>query len=309
MKSCSWTKLLLDKSAETAKFDDPSLHDAVGSAFFRLPPGKDAQMVCEDFLTEVYRFVIKNLKMGMTPEIFDVTPMECYLTVPAIWTDKARAATRDAAVAAGFGSRIFDSIQMTAEPEAAAFAALKKDLRPGSVNAVKLGDNVLILDCGGGTMDITMYSIRKTFPNLEFDEICVGIGGKCGSTYIDRNFLMLMARRFGQAFEDVPMKRKGPGSEFMKCFEKDYDEDEASVMLSKRDLECLFEPVVDDILRLLSQQVRSALRGNAKRINEIYILGLVVLVGGFGSSDYLKGAIDAWCAKNGGIKCIRSEFW
>ncbi len=138
MVSCSWTKLLLDTSVETTEFDDPSLRDATGSSLFHLPLGKDAQMVCQDFLTEVYRFVVGNLKMRMTPEVFDMTPIECYLTVPAIWADKARAATWDAAKAAGFGSRPFDKIRMIAEPEAAAIAALRKDLRPGSVNAVKV---------------------------------------------------------------------------------------------------------------------------------------------------------------------------
>jgi hypothetical protein len=138
MEACSWTKLLLDTSAETAEFDDPSLRDAAGSALFRLPPEKDAQTVCRDFLTELYRFVVDSLQMRMTPEIFALTPMECYLTVPAIWTDRAKSATREAARAAGFGSRRGDSIFMVPEPEAAAIAALRKDLRPGSVNAVKV---------------------------------------------------------------------------------------------------------------------------------------------------------------------------
>ncbi|KAH6612882.1 hypothetical protein B0J18DRAFT_447382 [Chaetomium sp. MPI-SDFR-AT-0129] len=317
MASCSWTKLLLDTSAETSEFDDPSLRNATGSALFHLPRGKDAQMVCQDFLTEVYRFVVDNLKMRMTPEVFDMTPIECYLTVPAIWADKARSTTWEAAKAAGFGSRPFDEIRMIAEPEAAAIAALRKDLRPGSVNAVKAGDNVLILDCGGGTVDITTYTIRKTFPSIEFDEICVGVGGKCGSTYIDRNFLNLMTRRFGAAFENVPPRRKSPGSEFMASFEKakqsfgtsendtfdiypidlqgdfaeeHYDEDEAAVTLSRADMKELFDPVVEDILRLVGQQS-------------------IVLVGGFGNSDYLKRELDAWCAINGRIKCIRPNFW
>jgi molecular chaperone DnaK (HSP70) len=329
MTSCSWTKLLLDTSAETAEFDDPSLRDAAGSALFHLPRGKDPQMVCQDFLTEVYRFVVGNLKMRMTPEVFNMTPMECYLTVPAIWTDKARTATWMAAKAAGFGSRPLDVIRMIAEPEAAAIAALRKDLRPGSVNAVKVGDNTLILDCGGGTVDITTYTIRKTFPSIEFDEICVGIGGKCGSTYIDRNFFQLMSRRFGSAFEDVPLRRKGPGSEFMASFEKakqsfgttendsfevypidmqgefgqdHYDEDEAAVILSRRDMEEIFDPVVKDVLRLVSQQVDYSLHSKGKRITSI------VLVGGFGNSDYLKRKLDAWCTTNGGIKCIRPNF-
>lgn len=45
------------------------------------------------------------------------------------------------------------------------------------------------------------------------------IGGKCGSTAIDRNFYRLMSERFGDDFDSLPLKRRGPGSEFMKKFE------------------------------------------------------------------------------------------
>jgi len=133
------TKLLLHTSAETAEFDDPSIRDAVGSeAFFHLPNGKSSQQVCQDYLTHVYRFVTNNLKSRMTAAIFDVTPMECYLKMPAIWADKAQVATQAAAMAAGFGSRPFGMIHMITEPEAAAIAALMHDLRPGSLHAAQV---------------------------------------------------------------------------------------------------------------------------------------------------------------------------
>ncbi|KAK0727832.1 hypothetical protein B0T26DRAFT_748130 [Lasiosphaeria miniovina] len=125
-------------SENNTEFDDPSLREATGSALFHLPPGKDAQMVCQDFLVEVYRFVVHNLQIRMTPQVFKMTPVEYYLTIPAMWTDKARSATLEAAKAAGFGSRKINSIHMIPEPEAAAIAALKKDLRPGSVNVISV---------------------------------------------------------------------------------------------------------------------------------------------------------------------------
>jgi hypothetical protein len=95
---------------------------------------------------------------------------------------------------------------------------------------------------------------------MELISLLIFEGGKCGSTYIDRNFLKLMTQRFGSAFENVLPRRKGPGSEFMASFEKakqsfgtsendsfdiypidmqgefaqeHYDEDEAAVILSK----------------------------------------------------------------------------
>jgi hypothetical protein len=45
---------------------------------------------------------------------------------------------------------------------------------------VQVGDGVLVCDCGGGTVDITTYTIIHTKPMLEFEELLVGVGGKCG---------------------------------------------------------------------------------------------------------------------------------
>jgi hypothetical protein len=44
-------------------------------------------------------------------------------------------------------------------------------------------------------------------------------GGKCGSTYIDRNLHTLLSKRFGSKFDDLPFSQKGPGSRFMASFE------------------------------------------------------------------------------------------
>ena len=68
-------------------------------------------------------------------------------------------------------------------------------------------------------MDITTYSITRVVPELEFSELLIGQGGKCGSTYIDRLFLRWMSRTFGAAFDMLPFERKGPGSRFMRDFE------------------------------------------------------------------------------------------
>lgn len=38
------------------------------------------------------------------------------------------------------------------------------------------GENILVCDAGGGTVDISTYKIVATTPSLVFDEICVGIG-------------------------------------------------------------------------------------------------------------------------------------
>lgn len=146
-----------------------------------------------------------------------LAPFEFWFTVPAIWSDAAKAATRNAACEAGFGSRRGDEIYMVPEPEAAAIATIKYLAEDDNVQP---GDGILVCDCGGGTVDITTYTIISIQPMLDLEELLVGTGGKCGSTYIDRLFLDWMSEKFGAAFDDLPAKKKGPGSKFMQDFER-----------------------------------------------------------------------------------------
>jgi hypothetical protein len=34
----------------------------------------------------------------------------------------------------------------------------------------------MIVDCGGGTVDLTTYSVTAVYPVLSFEELVVGIG-------------------------------------------------------------------------------------------------------------------------------------
>lgn len=44
-------------------------------------------------------------------------------------------------------------------------------------------------------------------------------GGKCGSTYIDRELIEWMEEKFGDDYKKLPWEKKGPASRFMKDFE------------------------------------------------------------------------------------------
>lgn len=220
--SCSWTKLQLDNDSKEDEHDDPRLKEAaskVDGAIFHVPQEKKPADVCEDYLRHLYEFFVKRLQeKGTNLLVFNQTPMDCYITVPAVWSDKARALTLKAAKAAGFGNREGDTMQLIPEPEAAALTVLKRAIEE-NLHPPKTGENFLVCDCGGGTVDINTYKIIDTSPNLEFDELCTGKGGKCGSTYLDREMLKLLESRFGAAFRKVPVKSRGPGSPFMESWE------------------------------------------------------------------------------------------
>ncbi|KAJ8069445.1 hypothetical protein OCU04_003099 [Sclerotinia nivalis] len=217
--SCSWTKLLLDKNAVKGEDDDITSKTNIDEGMMHLPPHRNANGVCEDYLRELYICFAADAKKKLGADVFKMSPLDCWITLPAIWSDEAKEATLNAAREAGFAKNSFDEIHTIAEPEAAAISTLKELAAPGTPNAVQSGDNIMICDCGGGTVDITTYTVTSVVPKLEFKELCIGTGGKCGSTYIDRHLHAMLSERFGDAFTAVPYSRKGPGSKLMNTWE------------------------------------------------------------------------------------------
>jgi hypothetical protein len=134
----TWTKLLLDKDARPADYDDPTLHDVFGSGMLRLPPGKSAEAVCEDYLRGLHHYLMGVLRKRFGHDVVQMTPIECWISVPALWSDKATALTRQAAVAAGFASRAGDSVNIVREPEAAALTVLKPHLSSRAASPLKV---------------------------------------------------------------------------------------------------------------------------------------------------------------------------
>ncbi|TID18547.1 heat shock 70 kDa protein 12A [Venturia nashicola] len=335
MDSYSWMKLLLDKDTKLTKFDDSNLLDSLsrlsvtsGQGILQLPYGKTATEVCSDFLQGIYEYTMSELERIQSPAVIKITPIEFWVTVPATWSDKAKKATKNAALRAGFGSRKEDEVFMITEPEAAAVATLSSLNIEGVHHQIKPGDGILVCDCGGGTVDINTYIIKSTQPHLEFEELVTGLGGKVGSTFIDRQFHHWMSSRFGQDFDNLPAKKKGPGSRFMKEFESlkrdfggtrnaqmkfevplvmksvvystHYDMDECMVKFTKTDMESFFKPSISKILDLLEEQTT---QGNAAMPREKKIK-TIILVGGFGDSQYLNDALRLWCKHNGGLTLI-----
>ncbi|KAM3557081.1 hypothetical protein ARSEF4850_005239 [Beauveria asiatica] len=323
MKSCSLTKLLLDKSALLSDFDDCSVYDASTNDLMRLPEGKTAKEVATSYLRQMYNMFEKSKKELFGSMNLDELPVEFWLTVPASWSEKAKLLTKAAAMEAGFGNRTIDQVMLISEPEAAAQYTLKSSFHHLEA-FVQKNTGVMVCDCGGGTVDITTYEIEEVQPLLKLREIAVGIAGKCGATFVDRNFFKLMADRFGEAFTDLDPEQIGPGSTFMNQFEqrkKDfsygninrrahriplfmpalkytsrtetfYEKRSSSILLTHGDLMDIFKPVVKKIIFLIEDQVY-----RTKELGETRI-STIVLVGGFASSPYPRESIQDWCDEN-----------
>lgn len=141
MVSCAWTKLLLDGQSQITKHDDLELRNPLETGSLRLPRGrvnKNAPEVCQDFLHEMYKHLLDRISAQIGESFLKATPMDCCLTVPAVWSDRAQDLTRAAAKAAGFGSRPGDHIYVISEPEAAAIATLKRYMMPHAPNPPKV---------------------------------------------------------------------------------------------------------------------------------------------------------------------------
>ncbi|KAF5250267.1 hypothetical protein FANTH_4544 [Fusarium anthophilum] len=320
MKTYAWTKLLLDDQALTTEYDDPDLNKAAGNGLMRLPAGRTAKDVVTEYLKGMHSMYRKAVIEKIGEDILEEMPVDFWLTVPATWTERAKLITRAAALDAGFASRPIDRLSLITEPDAAAHMALKS-----SIHHVEdlIDAGVMVCDLGGGTVDITTSEIVRKSPSLKLREIAIGAGGKCGGTFVDRNLYKLLSERFGTAFTSLGPQHVGPGSQFMDQFEmrkrdfsldtpskksykltlpmrnlvvtpemqKYYDPDFNWVLLSKDDMKSLFDPVIDVILKLVKDQVDQVKRDKEPTIKTM------CLVGGFGSSPYVKERLLEWCSE------------
>lgn len=173
-------------------------------------------------------------------------------------------------------------------------------------------------------------------------------GAKCGSTSIDRAFHDLMRDRFGSSWDNIEERRKGAGSNFMEQWERVkcsfgdtgddrphelqlnikghtdprwYDEDEGMVKLTREDVRGLFDPTIQQITALVSQQ-HQAIKVKGKSLDvctsgshcaanhpKLTLAQRLVLVGGFGDSEYLFTKLKEWCAANGKVRAYCPPHW
>ncbi|CAN0007030.1 unnamed protein product, partial [Sphacelaria rigidula] len=81
-----------------------------------------------------------------------------------------------------FPNFAFQRLTLCLEPEAACLSVEADDAQPWEE-----GTQVMVLDCGGGTIDITAHEVIKASP-LELKEVEEPTGGPWGSTIVDAKF-------------------------------------------------------------------------------------------------------------------------
>ncbi|KAI0900806.1 actin-like ATPase domain-containing protein [Annulohypoxylon nitens] len=258
-----------------------------------------------DYLTEIYKHTMDTLTRRYGESFMASTNVDFVLTCPAVWSDAAKNATLQAAERAGMGLKA--DIQIISEPEAAAVYTLKA-IQP---NHLSVGDNFIVCDAGGGTVDLIAYKIMSLKP-LRVEESAVGTGGLCGSAFLNYRFEEHVRSRLGNSkFEEMKTKKAKTWQMGLRYFEEfvkrnfnedEYqevnvpfpglpDDDEARIdsgflVMTADEIKGIFEPVVKEVCDLVQGQV-DGLRGKGG------IVSGIILVGGFGQSDYLYRRLKA----------------
>ncbi|KAM0265125.1 hypothetical protein ACHAQJ_000277 [Trichoderma viride] len=308
-------KLLLDPSQPRPEYL-PKVN--VGEELKKLP--KPPVQIAADFIGAVYNHALEEIAKKTSPDYVALCRKDYVLSVPAVWSDAAKNATLEAAEAAGLSP-----VQLIKEPEAAAlWTARKLDI------ALHSNDAFVVCDAGGGTVDLISYQVEDINPRLKLKELVPGTGGMAGSLGLNQRFGWAVRRLVGASqWENLQSSKAYQSAarqfdrEIKKYFEGDVDEEyfvnfprgrlednedrglESNTWtMTGQDVMAIFDPIISDILRLIDEQVQSVKRKLGGQ-DPKYIF----LVGGFGSSQYLRKRVqteysgilvlqppDAWAA-------------
>ncbi|KAI8328731.1 hypothetical protein BC941DRAFT_444455 [Chlamydoabsidia padenii] len=263
-----------------------------------LPNGLTIVDAIADYLHAFHEHVVNELKKGFARNYGQHQFRYC-LTVPAMWSDRAKATMREAAIKAGLieENDHRDRLMLISEPEAAALYCEKKceqfDLRHG--------DKFMICDAGGGTVDLIVFEIDER-SGRKLRESTKGHGQSCGSVFLDRRMRKLLKKKFKEYLSSIPASAfETMMDTFVDLIKPQFDgvEDQFISLPASMNLESLtnpsigledgmlciaaselknevFEPVFNEVLALIEDQLIKAGTMQA-----------VFLVGGFGSSNYL----------------------
>ncbi|HAG80071.1 MAG TPA: chaperone protein [Cyanobacteria bacterium UBA12227] len=274
-----------------------------------------------DLIADYIRFIadkaLEEIKNSTSGGVKDEEIRWC-LTIPAIWKDADKDLMRRAAQKAGLiGSSDDDAehLFLVLEPEAAAIYCQEVDK-----NSLTPDTKMMIVDCGGGTVDITVHEVVK---DGGLDEVAPGTGGAFGSMYVDKSFLEYLEEKL--TAEVIELFQENEPVDFLQMLDEwertkcgfdpeasgeiiyfpirtklynllrnhkpqvlenlaaEQNGDDENIYLSRQTMEAIFRPTLDGLVSTVENQF-SAL-GDEE-------VDIIFLVGGFSTSPVLRQRIQ-----------------
>ncbi|CAG8567659.1 5043_t:CDS:2 [Paraglomus brasilianum] len=164
-----------------------------------LPAGLDFKKAITDYLKELKKLMTDALITRWPGLDFNRHVLKI-MTVPAEYDERARYSMRMCSYQAGLIDTVnSDLLQFTSEPEAAAIYCM----RVLKEHDLKEGSTFLIVDCGGGTVDLTMRTLQSIG---RLKEVTERTGDFCGGSYVDAEFLKFLSRKVGESAVELLKK-------------------------------------------------------------------------------------------------------
>ncbi|RHZ81662.1 hypothetical protein Glove_117g482 [Diversispora epigaea] len=276
-----------------------------------LPPGLSFKTAISDYLRKLGDSIKETLE-SRWPGLKFFRQVLLVLTVPAEYDNDAITIMRECALNADLiKTKESPYLIFTTEPEAASIHCM----RSSKEYELKIGDSFMVVDCGGGTVDLSTKILSE---GEKLKEAIEQNGEECGGIFVDKEFLKFLGKKVGRLavemvsknhygdlqrmlqefcqFVKIPFTGKSEG---FKSYELDLEqicpvikqyvineykekmeEDDWVVTIEFNDVRSMFDPVIEKILRLIRSQLEKWENCSA-----------MILVGGFSESKYLQSRI------------------
>ncbi|KAI9271862.1 hypothetical protein BDA99DRAFT_557068 [Phascolomyces articulosus] len=272
-----------------------------------------------DYLSSLHKHTLQELSRSFAKNYHPDTFRYC-LTVPAVWSDKAKHMMRQSATQAGLitPSDPHDRLVLVSEPEAAALYCEET-----MTDQVELQDNdrIMICDAGGGTVDLIAYQVNFTKNSKnsgeskgrkrELKEVTKGMGESCGSVFLDNLYRELIEAKLGiRVMSKInPRELNGMMEFFIDTIKSEFNgvddfflelprsvrfedlpaslrDDDEDGYLDEGVLKLTGQELKDQVFDPVINKVLALIDRQYKEIPDRR-LNFLFLVGGFGSSKYL----------------------
>ncbi|XP_061173409.1 heat shock 70 kDa protein 12A-like [Saccostrea echinata] len=209
------------------------------------------------------------------------------ITVPAIWSEAAKQYMRDAARAAGIGD---SQLLLAYEPEVASVFCKEVSVDARStdfITALNPGQKFMVLDLGGGTVDVTLQEVLS---DGSLKQLHAPSGGDWGGVGIDDAFYSLVEKLVGKdIFEEFKHQHM---FEWMK-FQQDFEQEKRTMTPDTS----LMIQLPSHLTELHAKKSKSSLRDITKQTSlenkVVFLENNIIEIKSSVLNDFFKQTIDS----------------